>query len=1037
MLLHSLPRGQTDLPSSHDSDLPELASCSKRVGKHAAQAFPRVHSRYASIEERRILVERKKRDSETHSQRQKRTSSVHTTQLAPRRIGEMLGPSDGASASVAVRLGGNEFLGISIQSLLELLREHPDSSSLRPALRSAERTHLLSSLTPERAPAFFDSVVSALGAENHPAARCEVLSRLLAAVAADVPPAVLKTRWSGIIRAVFSSIKALLSGQTELGSSEQPSALADRCAALAALLRAGAAFRALGGSAAQAVASECEAAAAHALRILRFASDVDNTVADLDADTTKVCLAALSIFHSIFESSPAQLRQVRVPLETLLWSDTLLVSAGPDVRKVATRLLAGLPSVHPKKTRTEAAQNVLSTVLRELRSMVTLLAEFHAEGLHAQLKEADAMLDPKHAQYDGEQLRLRFESMLSVLVAFLNSPFPDPVVLPIAHMLSVLMAPLRFVAVDPYKEASARLELASVSRILPHVRSAAADAMVAVVRRVGRGALLPFCVDIGKTVARFVRLSRERDSSVSWRACSGTFERHSSLRAARAIVECCGGAAVGTLAKSVTMSIVEDVKIIREHEAQIASCGEAAESDVTPRPAKRRRRSSAAHGTNREDEQESRRRARESLSTPNGTEGAMDKVLSIDAVRAIKALCVEGLLVARSMMTSRAFLDDKAVAELLKLEALCATLGSRPDSIGVAALGVVSAATLGGGSGRLQAHATPVFLEVLPVLRDLVSSGNLDQTRLDKARSALSACEALIHPRGPPVVPTRPQSAALKESAPKPNTTLLGKRSTLLERDAPSLDQTEPMQTQDSHTEASVRNADTSSSTARDVPMLDGDVSTKGPSAESGESEPLSEKTERHGCDALHNAMETSKNKNTLAELVSTSAKAAEAVDPSAGSDVASTDKLRGEEGKASEEKSISDQASLDTPREDGAGVNRGVPDVGLARQETRAADPETAESETQNGKVPKPKRSEGHDTPRVNAAAEASGAPRSGGKDSPTSTGADPSRKAAGSAKRPVESTRTDEDEDEDILNSLDFTSAPDAEDIADGDEE
>jgi hypothetical protein len=624
----------------------------------------------------------------------------------------------------------------------DLILQHVQASLLATpttrahALSAASAARSLASLSSARADSFFPALLAALTADPHASAPA------VAVAARDSPPALLRPHWVALARRTAAALKA------------SPAQQAPLLAAFAAIIAAAEPYGALGGPAVAAVAAVAESALAHALPVL---VDTDGAFSSDDS------LAAVALAAAVAHVAPNQIRAFLIPLSDALWApDRGLSSPCPAIRTHSAALLAALPVCHPAKARATALVSLTLRAAKEMDELRQSLAMFQPRSA-APAQAVRPVPLPQHAQQQSASLAARFTTMVDLLCACLNRTFPDPLTFPVDTLAAILVRVLDFASLDPYAlPAGQHIDVTSVAILLPRIRADSLRALCTVVRALGRPALLPFASVLVRPVARCLSVSAQLSSAASAQfLIAGLSERAHAYNAAISCISILGSSAIEALAAPLAATLSSDIP-----EACIISTSSSAAAVNTighlplhglahsSRSAKRRRHNGGGgSGKSRQDDQEDRRTARESFMSASYDPIELQGIHAVQPAAALVEATIVGLTAFQAMLSSRSFMSDACIRSIVRVESLIvAAIPSARGELGCALVRVTAACALSGGSGRLCGRSSSLLIPALSALRALIRSPSASGMLAFEARVALASCEALVHPKGPPVI---------------------------------------------------------------------------------------------------------------------------------------------------------------------------------------------------------------------------------------------------------------------------------------------
>jgi hypothetical protein len=366
--------------------------------------------------------------------------------------------------------------------------------------------------------------------------------------------------------------------------------------------------------------------------------------------------------------------------------------------------------------------------------------------------------------------------MCGLIGACLTVSIPDPLPVDVPRLISSVTAVLDITNLDPYAMPIADLDVSSVAAVLPLMRIASYRALAALVRALGRPGLQPFAATISRVTARGLLLPKRSDSAhYVQRVSGGVGERHVAYETALSCISVFGAPAIEVLAAPLASALSEDLPAAIAAAKAASAIGPAGQAQLSggplqglaahaTRPGKRRRHQV---GGSRQDDQDQRRIDREAFSSADFDPPELHSVFAADAGHALGDSAIQGVDACREIFNSRAFLSERGVETLKLLERLIVSSLSAPRDLGCSVLRALAACILGGGSGRLAGRASPVLPHALFALRALSRCLGNSEALVIEARTALSACESLVHPRGAPMLPveSRPVRGKTNEKA--------------------------------------------------------------------------------------------------------------------------------------------------------------------------------------------------------------------------------------------------------------------------------
>lgn len=449
-------------------------------------------------------------------------------------------------------------------------------------------------------------------------------------------------------------------------------------------------------------------------------------------------LSAIATFLAALQCAPKDLREHLSQLNNTLPS--LFAHPNLELGHAAATLYAHLVI-------TSDQSNLQSTFATRLAFLLDRLDDIHHlldryAGLNTGIADRKV-----HGDIQGlrlPQMASYYTSVCTVLKAQLG--ISVKVQLPVAPMLHSLMRGFAHRQFDPYVNVDdTALDVDAAVEMCVVVTRESLVALAEVLRKLGK-VLLPFTEIVAAAVER--KLGRALLCFRSHGGSVGLEERVSMYRLVVEGVEVFGGAFLECL-----LGVFVDL-----FELEVAfhtACIDAAkpkERKVSVLEVKRRK-----HRRNQRDVVHEPKQADD--------EARAAKALGVAVLSKVRNVLEEGLQVCIAVFDNRGFVNTRTVEAMEKLENI---LGDMADGeISSQLVEALCAAALGGGASRLRAAASPLLFKCARQATSLALESRPGRTKV--AMQARSACEAVFHSRGPPVMKSVPNMTVerVNEALPK------------------------------------------------------------------------------------------------------------------------------------------------------------------------------------------------------------------------------------------------------------------------------
>eukprot|EP00177_Eucheuma_denticulatum_P003458 GFKZ01006253.1.p1 GENE.GFKZ01006253.1~~GFKZ01006253.1.p1 ORF type:complete len:862 (+),score=111.85 GFKZ01006253.1:109-2586(+) len=449
-------------------------------------------------------------------------------------------------------------------------------------------------------------------------------------------------------------------------------------------------------------------------------------------------LSAIAAFLAALQCTPKELREHLPLLNKVLPS--LFAHPNPKLSHAAATLYAHLVIITDQSTLQSSFQTRLSFLLDRLDDIHHLLDRY--AGLNAGVADRNIHADIHVLKLP--QLASYYTSVCTVLKAQLG--ISVHVKLPIAPILHSLMRGFAHRQFDPYVNVNdTALDVNDAVGMSVVVSQQSMVALAGVLHESGK-VLMPFAEIVAAAVER--KLGRALLSFRSHGGLVGLEERVSLYRLVAEGVEVFGAAFLELL-----LGVFVD--LFGTEVAFHAACIEAA------RP--KERKVSVLELRRRKHRRNQRNAVQETKQDDDETREA--KALGVASLSKVRSVLEEGLQVCIAIFNNRGFVNTKTVEVMEKLEGILGDMadGQICDHL-IQALG---AAALGGGASRLKAAASPLLFKCARRAAALALDSRFGHAKV--AMQARSACEAVFHSRGPPIMKSVPNVTVERVDKAVPN----------------------------------------------------------------------------------------------------------------------------------------------------------------------------------------------------------------------------------------------------------------------------
>lgn len=532
-------------------------------------------------------------------------------------------------------------------------------------------------------------------------------------VVRTLPPALLWPAWAPLVRKAVGAVKH--GGAQEV-------------AVCGAVVCAGGVFCAEGEG--KRVASEVvEGALGVAMRVL--------------GEGGEESLAALALVLACMVAAPRELRSHFAVLDGLLWGG-LLRNENQAVRYAAGKVVARTLVCQSEKNVPHVFVQVLSRTCAEMDAVLDLLSLFTTKPRAPKQDRGPVKaiegLSPK-------ELEFHFDALCHIITQLIQQPCASPIPMASSLVIRVLCGAQELRQVDPFASGSGQstLDPDSVLAMLPAIHSCAIATLSHFVRSLHRAGTLPYASFIGRSLANSfsgqVAMLRSNAGLLA-----GMHERQQLYSAVHAMVPVLGSPIVECVAQLFVETLIVDFNAGLEAQATRISLAQGPLSSMQDGFRSRKRRRFRRH------EQQRAHGATDHLSGPKDSgHDAHSRAWSETALSLIIETVQRGLEAAAVIFDCRGLFSSATCDALNRLELVLSHDVDR-GSFTSATILALRAAAVGGGSNRLRAEASPAFCASLRTSSAAILSNNVtfDSTRI--ALESRAACEALVHPRGLPVM---------------------------------------------------------------------------------------------------------------------------------------------------------------------------------------------------------------------------------------------------------------------------------------------
>lgn len=541
--------------------------------------------------------------------------------------------------------------------------------------------------------------------------------RTIVVVCQYTPVDIFRKYWQSTAQKVISVLKSV---QNETDLNHHPQALV----ALASLVSISERIAQLGGENKASVSTICQSAVVHSTKTLEDTRS-----------SAKIITASLSVLFSVLQVSPREMRTNASRLEGILWN-RLLNHYCADVRDLSAKLHAHILTCYPEKLKAKLFDERLRNICKELDDLLEILQYFEPGNGNRKVKTGAAV-----KSLTFEQMQFRYAAICSSLGEALGQALPLRVPISVPTLVHTLCNGIRFREIDPFVSCpELNITANDALRFQSLVYSESMNILGAVSSYIGRSAILPYANILSQTfvkrLSKMIILSRVRQGLIA-----GLPERIKIYSVIRVLADTLGSSFIEIVAPLFVELFDRDVKLyISNEESRNYVVSDS--SGYIPESSRSRKR--------RRQSREASKDVDVLSSNQDGSRG-LQLVLGQQTSANISATFTTGLQVATSFFQNRGFLSSSTSVCLQKLEALLSNC-SEKNSHCPALFQSLSAAVLGGGSNRTKAEACPLLLTCSRLSKRSVGSSRLREEIQSEILNTKISCEALFHPRAPPVL---------------------------------------------------------------------------------------------------------------------------------------------------------------------------------------------------------------------------------------------------------------------------------------------
>lgn len=410
-------------------------------------------------------------------------------------------------------------------------------------------------------------------------------------------------------------------------------------------------------------------------------------------------------------------------------------------RHTAASLVARLVLARSESTRMNACAKILDETCDEMDSIVAILRRYTPNPP----KDCGTM---DHVKTLTEiELAHRFQSLAHLFLLLLCQPVFLSSPVPLSRAVSSLLAALQLNEVDPIASSllPPSLHPALVLSILSAIQATVLKVIPALFESVGKSSALPLTPHVFKTLTNMLLDRFTIDNPYQ-----AVLARCKIYNGIAALIEATNAAQALPLARALSVALEADV-------IHLSVLENVRKSDISAVYSNTRTDASLGNSRKR------RRRARGAATqAAEAVSNATSTLMSQDALWAATDAVKAGIQAAACLLGAAAVADKQQRSSLRKIERSLNAALTIPSARS-AALDALAVTVLTSGSAATFAHASPVLQQVLLSV-DRVEN---NQTVL-KANAAL---DAVLHPRGPPVINTQSNrntiSSAVRHNPPR------------------------------------------------------------------------------------------------------------------------------------------------------------------------------------------------------------------------------------------------------------------------------
>eukprot|EP00172_Hildenbrandia_rubra_P000162 Plantae.Rhodophyta-Hildenbrandia_rubra.ctg10728.p1 GENE.Plantae.Rhodophyta-Hildenbrandia_rubra.ctg10728~~Plantae.Rhodophyta-Hildenbrandia_rubra.ctg10728.p1 ORF type:complete len:802 (-),score=101.69 Plantae.Rhodophyta-Hildenbrandia_rubra.ctg10728:2440-4845(-) len=448
---------------------------------------------------------------------------------------------------------------------------------------------------------------------------------------------------------------------------------------------------------------------------------------------------------------PVAVRRINGKLKDVLWN-LLHVKGVPEV-------ILGVLRSNNARVQTHEVIKLYERTASEIQDLVCLVLMFGRRGSSpiSRRKEDSRLKSNWTDHVDSEQIVIRYGALCRALGLLIAGD-----ILPVSTPLSIwtvlknvcMVLNMRVVQKFARTDHPVRVEHKSMAIILPVLHSLSIECLQKAVKLLGRRTLLPvakmMCRTLVSSLVTDYKMDINTQKSRESRARL-SLSRLEAYRAAEVFIYEFGSIAVNIFGKPLCKAVVNDLELLVDEtlmsSKHIFDKQKARQQSENTWRGKRRRVVGPTERNVSSDWQgESEVMRNEQYAEfCNGNQWFC----------ALRKVCHNGVAALTMLLCSRAIFTPECAVYIHELEQKLINLvakGPMGDDLICAILSALGPAVVGGGSGRMTALSSPFLGEAIKIFQS-VSSGSITTFKASRAAVfALAGCDALVHPRGCPVM---------------------------------------------------------------------------------------------------------------------------------------------------------------------------------------------------------------------------------------------------------------------------------------------